>query len=80
MCYSAQIVADYREYLRLFGATMSLREFVDVFWHRRTDGGIKLPKAVEDAFAEPRTDDERKIKGLIDEYRAQEATAGKPAS
>jgi putative SOS response-associated peptidase YedK len=51
MCYSAQIIGQYRQYLRLFGARMSLREFVRTFWERReTEGRLKLPKALEEAF------------------------------
>lgn len=30
MCYSAQIVADYRKYVRMFGAHMSIREFAQL--------------------------------------------------
>src|SRR5687768_12678190 len=37
MCYSAQIEANYRKYLRLFGAGMSIREYVDLFWRRTID-------------------------------------------
>lgn len=75
MCYSAQIEADYRRYVRIFDATMSIREFVDIFWHRRhVDDSLKLPKAMEAAFANPQTEDERQIKTLIDEFNAGLAT------
>ena len=70
MCYSAQVVADYRKYVRMFGAAMSIREFVEVFWHRRDDLNLKLPKAMEAAFEHPRTESEAQIKALIDEYMA----------
>ena len=70
MCYSAQIEGDYRKFVRMFGATMSIREFVDVFWHRRNDPSMNLPKAMEAPFLHPQTEDEAKIKSLIDEYTA----------
>lgn len=70
MCYSAQIEADYRKYVRMFGAHMSIREFVDVFWHRRNDPSLNLPKAMEASFLNPQTEDEAKVKSLIDEYTA----------
>ena len=73
MCYSAQVQADYRKYVTLFGATMSIREFYDVFYRRGFDAKIKIPKTVEESFAHPQTDGEREIKALIDEYRAQQA-------
>ena len=68
MCYSAQIESDYRKYVRMFGAHMSIREFVDVFWHRRNDPGMNLPKAMEAPFLHPQTPEEVQIKELIDEY------------
>ena len=73
MCYSARILADYRRYLRDFGAEMSLREFVDVFWRRAADPRVKIPKAMELAFAAPGTPEEFEIKGLIDRYDAEQA-------
>ena len=70
MCYSAQIETDYRKFLRMFGATKSIREFVDLFWHRRNDPSMNLPKSMEAPFLHPQTEDEAKIKSLIDEYTA----------
>jgi hypothetical protein len=32
MRYSAQIVVDYRQYVRQFGAAIDIKEFVDLFW------------------------------------------------
>jgi hypothetical protein len=32
MCYSAQIEADYKKYVKMFGATMGIREFADLLW------------------------------------------------
>ena len=74
MCYSAQIVADYRKFVRMFGATVSIREFVDVFWRRLEDASLKLPKAMEASFQHPHTEAERQIKALIDEYNASQKT------
>jgi putative SOS response-associated peptidase YedK len=76
MCYSAQIWADYRKYTKLFGAVISIREFVDTFWHRRHEvASIKLPKALESAFeAAPADSDElRQIQQAIAEYKTERA-------
>ncbi|WP_395701429.1 SOS response-associated peptidase family protein [Aquabacterium sp.] len=82
MCYSAQIRADYRRYVREWQARISLREFVELFWWKWEDGGTqgrgakpKIPKAMELAFVDPQTDDERLIKRYIDEANAREALA-----
>jgi putative SOS response-associated peptidase YedK len=53
MCYSAQILHDYRKYVRLFGADISLREFYELFWRRVDEPALKLPKAMEAAFLDP---------------------------
>lgn len=76
MCYSARILADYRRYVRMFGATASLREFVELFLRRQNDpeARILIPKGVEAAFDDPHGDDERRAKQAIDAYRAQQAT------
>ena len=39
MCYSAQIEADYKKYVKMFGAAMSLREFAELYWEH---GGREL--------------------------------------
>jgi putative SOS response-associated peptidase YedK len=76
MCYSARILADYRRYVRMFGANASLRDFVDLFLRRQSDpeARIVIPKGVEEAFADPQSDAERAAKQAIDAFRAQQAT------
>jgi putative SOS response-associated peptidase YedK len=72
MCYSAQIRADYHQYVRAWGADIDIKEFARLYWDRHEDAKLKIPKALDAAFANPQTDDERKIKSLIDEYNAQQ--------
>ena len=73
MCYSAMVWADYRSYVRDYGAVISIKEFYDLFWRRKTDPKVKIPRGMEAAFAEPANADERAIKGLIDEFNAEQA-------
>lgn len=73
MCYSAQVKADYKKYVQMFGAVMSIRDFYDAFWRRQEEGKLKIPKAMEDAFSDPQTDVEREIKSLIDAFKAEQA-------
>jgi putative SOS response-associated peptidase YedK len=73
MCYSAQIRADYRKYLRHWGADIGIRDFVRLYWERRTNARIKIPKALDAAFSEPTTDDEREINKLIDAFNTEQA-------
>jgi putative SOS response-associated peptidase YedK len=74
VCYSAQIRADYRTYVRLFGAHISIKEFFNPFFKRGQDSTLKIPKAMEAAFDDPQTPEEREIKTLIDEYKLDQAT------
>jgi putative SOS response-associated peptidase YedK len=72
MCYSAQIWADYRRYVREFGALLDIKEFYDLFWRRKSDSKVKIPRAMETAFAEPASDMEREIQSFIGEFTAEQ--------
>lgn len=76
MCYSSQIEADYRAYVRLYGAKISLKDFYAIFWRKVSQPMLELqvPKAMALAFAQPSTPEEAEIKALIDQHRQQEAT------
>ena len=73
MCYSAQVQADYKKYMKMFGAAVTIREFYEIFQRRGLGSKIKIPKGVEVAFAHPDNDDERAIKVLIDEFNEKQA-------
>jgi hypothetical protein len=66
MCYSAQIEADYKKFVRMFGATIDIREFARLY-RERAGGRVKakIPKAMDDAFGSPQSDDEREIKKVL---------------
>jgi putative SOS response-associated peptidase YedK len=74
MCYSAQIQAAYLQYLKRTGAEMDIDQFVEIFGARITDSSIRIPRSVERWFDEPRNEGERKVKALIDQWRAAETT------
>ncbi|MET0231431.1 MAG: SOS response-associated peptidase family protein [Rhodanobacteraceae bacterium] len=74
MCYSAQVRAGYRTYVREFGADVSLTQFYRTYWLRSQGAKIRIPKAMDASFAEPGNDEERRIKALIDAYDAEQAT------
>ena len=74
MCYSAQLQAAYMRYLRETGAEMDVDQFVEIFGARVADSSIRIPRAVERWFDEPKNDAELKIKGYIEQYRSAEIT------
>lgn len=73
MCYSAKIRADYKQFVRDFGAVLSLKSFYELFWRRLSDHTIEIPRAVESAFAVPTTEEERHIKSLVADHTALRA-------
>jgi putative SOS response-associated peptidase YedK len=74
MCYSAQIRQDYNLYVRQFGADIDIKEFVRLYWDRQQGSKAKIPKAMDAAFANPTTDDERTIKAMIDAWDREQAS------
>ena len=73
MCYSAQVQANYRKYVRAWGADISLAEFFKLYWDKTQGLKLRTPKALDDAFAQPQNDEERRIKALIDELQGRQA-------
>ena len=72
MCYSAQVEAGYKKYVREWGADISLAEFFRLYWEGASNSRIKIPKAMDAAFANPQTDFEREIKKAIDQRNADQ--------
>ncbi|WP_025804003.1 SOS response-associated peptidase family protein [Pseudomonas chlororaphis] len=50
MCYSSQIWADYRKYVRAYGADIDVQEFYRLYWLRSQGSGAKIPKGMDFAF------------------------------
>lgn len=72
MCYSAQIKASYSKYVREFGATVSIDTFFDVYWQRRGDNSIQIPKALEAEFLHPQTEGECRVKAEVEWFADQQ--------
>jgi putative SOS response-associated peptidase YedK len=53
---------------------MDIEEFARLYFERAEGSKVKIPKAVDDAFREPRTDAESEIKALIDRYNQDQTT------
>lgn len=68
MCYSAQVWEAYNAYVKAWGAHIDLLEFVRLYGARALDPRIKIPKAMDSNFAMPGTDEERAIKGMIEDF------------
>jgi hypothetical protein len=73
ICYSAQITADYRKYVHVYGA-IDIDEFVRLFWDRRSGSKSKIPKAMEAPFLVPQNDAENRIKEWITVFSAEQTS------
>ena len=60
--------------MRLWGADVSMKDFVRLYWDRAQGAKIKIPKAMDAAFAQPQTDEERQVKQLIDRFNAEQTS------
>lgn len=68
MCFSAEVWQDYREYVKQYGAIIDIATFAKLFYERRGSKWFKIPKGLELAFSDPKTEEERAIKAEIDAY------------
>ena len=74
MCYSAQIWASYRKYVREYLAKIDIGTFAELFWSRLDDDRIKLPKAMEEAFSTSDDSTPAEIREFIDKFKTQQST------
>ena len=74
MCYSVQIWADYKKYTRLFGSKLDMHAFAQLFWSRVDNDKLKIPKAMEQAFAAPENAEERDLWTAVEQFRTKQTT------
>src|SRR6202142_907524 len=74
MCYSAQVVQMARKLSRQLGIRIDYDEVERLFFRRLEDPGTNISRGFEANFDEPATDQERRIKGAIDEHRSRLAS------
>lgn len=73
MCYSAQAKQHYREYVREFGAKISMTEFAKLYGYKPMGIPANTPKAMDAIFQDPQTPEEREIKAILDAYNKTQA-------
>ena len=67
------VVESWRTYLRKAGAAIDRPSFAQLYKARAGGSGVRIPKAVDAAFAHPGSDIERAIAADIDAFSAQQA-------
>jgi len=74
MCYSAQVIQMARKLNRQLGLRLDYAEVERLFFKRLDDPSLLISRGFETNFDDPTTDQERRIKGAIDEHRARVAS------
>lgn len=74
MCYSAQVIQMARKLSRQLGIRLDYDEIEKLFFRRIEDPGISISRGFEANFDDPTTEQERRIKGAIDEHRSRVAS------
>ena len=74
MCYSAQVKQLALQLAREFGVQLDYEAAQRIFLRRLKDPSIFISRGFEANFDHPASDEERRIKDLIDEHRSQAAT------
>jgi putative SOS response-associated peptidase YedK len=74
MCYSAQVVQMARKLHRQLGIRFDYDEIEKLFIRRLDDPSLTISRGFEANFDDPANEQERRIKGAIEEYRSRMAT------
>ena len=74
MCYSAQLLNAYDEFVDIHGAVIDIEAFSRLYGFRCLDDRIKVPKVVEMAFQGKGSPQAVTIRESLDQYRAQQTT------
>lgn len=74
MCYSAQLLNAYDEFVDIHGAVIDIEAFARLYGFRCQDDRIKVPKAIAASFRGTGSPLESAIKESLDQYRTQQAT------
>ena len=73
MCYSAQVIQMARKLNRQLGIRLDYDDIEKLFFRRLDDPSVSISRGFEANFDDPATEQERRIKAAIDEYRSMAA-------
>ena len=74
MCYSAKVIASWRQYQRVFGTDIDLKAFAETYERRLTMKAVKTPKAMDASMADVPGPEGDAIRAAIAEFQRAEAT------
>ncbi|MBN7139015.1 hypothetical protein A7A76_07890 [Lysobacter enzymogenes] len=72
MCYSAKVRAEYRAYVKEFGAHLTLDEYVKEYWEQFGDEWVpKLPQAIRAWFDDPTVPGQAELHEVVAAWKAR---------
>lgn len=72
MCFSAQVIENWRQFLRTTGISLSIKDFHDLERRRLEElKAFQIRRGLDGWFAEPQTVEEEAVKRLVLEYRTR---------
>jgi putative SOS response-associated peptidase YedK len=74
MCYSAQVIQMARKLSRQLGIKLDYDEVEHLFFRRLEDPSLNISRGFEANFDDVGTDQEKRMKGAIDEHRSRVAS------
>ena len=72
MCYSAEVEEDYRKFQRVTQANISIKEFFETYWKRRSGLPLRMPKILDRWFDGVQGEEAAEIRKLIAEWNAEQ--------
>jgi len=72
MCYSAEVEEDWRKFVRITGVDMSLKDFHDKYWKRKSGLPFRMPKMFDRWFDGIPGKEAAEIRRLIAEWNADQ--------
>lgn len=75
MCYSSMIEKQRRAYQRMTGAQIDFDQFVEIAGWRAEGAPVRIARAADLWFSDAATVDERRVKALVEKFRAAKVSA-----
>jgi len=74
MCYSAEVEEDWKKFLRVTGADMSLKDFYHIYWKRQSGQPFRMPRMLDRWFDGVAGDEAAEIRKLAAQWSTEQIT------
>ena len=74
MCYSAEVEEDWKKFLRVTGADMSLKDFYHIYWKRQSGQPFRMPRMLDRWFDGVAGDEAAEIRKFAAQWSTEQIT------